>query len=163
MAEGGGRGYTRGRQRPRPPPSYGLLERAPGGGALATLPGRSDRCCERHRLSPHALACQEGHLDVAQWLRTEGAAIDAADNDGDQPLMLACGNGHLHVAQWLHREGAPLDFKNSEGQSPLDVARRAGHWFLTLWLRQQGATLCEARVGLFQGRLNSEPNSFFSE
>ena len=49
--------------------------------------------------TPLHLACLNGHLDVAQWLHSAGASLDAIDNNGDTPLHLGCCIGHLGIAQ----------------------------------------------------------------
>ena len=53
-------------------------------------------------------ACSLGLLDVAQRLHSEGASLNAAD-DEDTSLHVACINGHLEVAQWLHSVSASVN------------------------------------------------------
>ena len=50
-------------------------------------------------LSFHAGACQEGYIELAQWLRAEGAAVDATSMAGEQPLHAACQEGYTNVAR----------------------------------------------------------------
>ena len=47
---------------------------------------------------PLHLACFRGHLDIAQWLHSAGASIDATNNGGQTPLHRACYGGHLDLA-----------------------------------------------------------------
>lgn len=49
---------------------------------------------------PFRMACENGHLDVAQWLLFVKPTIDISIED-EKSLRLACKYGHLHVAQWL--------------------------------------------------------------
>ena len=45
--------------------------------------------------SPMQCACAAGHLDIAQWLHSEGAAVDAV------AVELAQTEGHLEMSRWL--------------------------------------------------------------
>ena len=58
--------------------------------------------------TPMYVACQKGHLEVAQWLFDRGAAEDVrtAADGGYTPINIACRNGHLEVAQWFILNGA---------------------------------------------------------
>jgi hypothetical protein len=75
------------------------------------------------------LACLGGHLDVAQWLHSLGAPLNAIQSPGWTPFHQACFNGHLAVAHWLHSVGAPINSTDSSrnGEAPLHprLARRA--------------------------------------
>ena len=44
--------------------------------------------------TPLQLACLEGHLDVAQWLHSVGAPLNAISSPGWTPLHQACFKGH---------------------------------------------------------------------
>jgi len=54
-------------------------------------------------------SCVKGHLEVAQWLHSQGANIHAQN---DHAFRRSCLNGHLKVAQWLHLRGADIHAKN---------------------------------------------------
>ena len=47
--------------------------------------------------------------DVAKYLVTAGADVNAADTNGATPLYLAAVNGHLDVAKYLVTAGADLN------------------------------------------------------
>ena len=50
------------------------------------------------------IACQEGHLEIVQWLHTNGATMDVTRpyNDGATPMYIACRKGHFEIVQFLH-------------------------------------------------------------
>ena len=54
------------------------------------------------------IACENGHLEVTQWLLGAGAAGDVrkADEDDNTAMLMACHFGHLEVAEWLILNGA---------------------------------------------------------
>ena len=52
-------------------------------------------------------SCENGRLDVAQWLREIGSINIHVDDEC--AFRLACNNNHLNVAQWLHSLGG-IDF-----------------------------------------------------
>ena len=56
-------------------------------------------------------ACQNGHLNVCEWLYENGAKEDVskADNEGWTPMIVACKHGHLSVCKWLNEVGAKSD------------------------------------------------------
>ena len=51
-------------------------------------------------------ASRNGHLDMAQLLLAQGAAVNQAANDGSTPLYWALRNGHLGVVDVLRAHGA---------------------------------------------------------
>jgi len=80
-------------------------------------------------------SCENGHLEVAQWLHLQGANIHTWD---DLAFRWSCENGHLEVAQWLHSQGANIHavndyaFRRSCENSHLEVVQ---------WLHSQGANI----------------------
>ena len=89
---------------------------------------------------PLQSACLGGHLDIAQWLHSEGAPVDGAFSDGE-PLHRACSEGHLDVAQWLQREGASVNATDDNGITPLHKACINGRLEIAQWLHRAGASL----------------------
>ena len=57
------------------------------------------------------LACANGKLKMAQWLRAQGVAPDVRTGDTPhwQPMHFALENGHLKMVQWLRAQGAAYD------------------------------------------------------
>jgi ankyrin repeat protein len=47
--------------------------------------------------TPLHLACEKGHLDIAQLLLESAADFNAVNKDGFSSLHLACHEGHRHV------------------------------------------------------------------
>jgi ankyrin repeat protein len=55
------------------------------------------------------VACQKGHLKLAQFLIQElKIPINCQNNSGNTPFHMACENGHIALAQWLSENGAAL-------------------------------------------------------
>ena len=93
--------------------------------------------------TPLLLACQEGRMDVAQWIL---ATFDAEDiraryNDDMTLMHHACSNGHLDVAKWLFDLGAAGDIRaqDNRGRTPMLVACEDGHLDVARWLFKVGA------------------------
>ena len=108
----------------------------------AVADGASVRAQDYHEGSgeePLHYACMHGHLDVALWLHSAGASIDATNYSTRTLLHLACSEGHLGVAQWLHSAGAPIDATDNDGQTPLHEACWYGHLEIAEWLCRVGA------------------------
>ena len=92
-----------------------------------------------HGMEPLHVACDKGHLDIAQWLHSAGASLDATDNRECIPLHNACSRGHLGIAQWLHGAGASLNTTDCQGYTPLHFACWDGHLDIAQWLCSVGA------------------------
>ena len=77
------------------------------------------------------IACQDGHLEIVQWLHAHGATMDVTrpSNDGVTPMWWACQDGHLEIVRWLHSHGAAMDVMRQiwQGKTPMDIACEKGH------------------------------------
>jgi len=84
----------------------------------------------------------QGHLEVAKWLFSVGAAEDVRtkDNDARTPMSVACQKGHLHVAKWLFLKDAGDDIRTKDeiGTCPMDLACAGGHLDVAQWLFSVG-------------------------
>eukprot|EP00808_Paulinella_micropora_P002300 g20953.t1 len=97
------------------------------------------------------IACQEGHLLLAQWLvKTAGACLNQRqeDEEGAVALHSACWNGHLPVAQWLVQQGALVNQTTKRGWTPLYIASRGGHVAMVRWLVTEGKAQVDAIAGM---------------
>jgi ankyrin repeat protein len=112
--------------------------------------------------SPLHWAAREGRFDVAAYLISRGADVNAADGAGWTPLHLAAREGHLVVVRVLVEHGARTDAKTAAvvgsvgvppgspagatpqplpavpAQTPLDLAVAAGHAEVAEYLRSAG-------------------------
>ena len=101
--------------------------------------------------TPLHFACQNGHLNVIQYLITECKCDPMSkNNNGSTPLHLACLNGHLDVVQYLITECKcdPMS-KNNNGSTPLHLACLNGHLDVVQYLvtECQCDPMCEYNDG----------------
>ena len=68
-------------------------------------------------------ACRRGHADVAEYLLTCGANVDARNEDGYTALMLACYWEQLAVIELLLAHGADVTAESRNGRTCFDTAR----------------------------------------
>ena len=67
-------------------------------------------------------ACELGNLLIANYLVSNGANIEAKDEDEKTPLHLASKWGHTNVVKYLVYQGANKNAKNKNGHTPYDIA-----------------------------------------
>lgn len=73
------------------------------------------------------LACQDGHVEVADLLINHGADVNKpTSNSRRRPIHQAAQNGHLKVIELLRDRGADLDAGESDGATPLWIASQQG-------------------------------------
>ena len=65
-------------------------------------------------VTPIAMACEGGGVEVCAWLRQHGAVEDVtrATNYGYTPMDVACAGRRVPVCQWLLRLGGPAVLDN---------------------------------------------------
>ena len=93
-------------------------------------------------LSPLALACDLGELEVCKWLHARGANVrKSGARNGITPMIIACERGHLDICQWLYEVGAAADIRACEnfGFTPMMWACQAGQLSACKWLFEVGA------------------------
>jgi uncharacterized protein len=90
-----------------------------------------------------ALAATFGHLPVAQYLRGQGADINAAATNatGYNALTGAVASGHTAIVAWLLENGADANYRYGSGYSPLLTAAANGHTRILELLLDRGADL----------------------
>jgi RNA polymerase sigma factor (sigma-70 family) len=73
--------------------------------------------------TPLIVAVQEGREEVAAYLLSKGANVQADDwLQGWTPLHIAARRGDLNMAKLLLKHGAKLDAKDAGDRTPLDLA-----------------------------------------
>ena len=88
--------------------------------------------------SPLHIACLYGHVDIAKYLRTKGAAINNDDDSGNTPLHYAAMNGHIQLVQFLLTRGADKDIENDENKAPSFYTKDN---FVLSWMFEHGPNL----------------------
>jgi ankyrin repeat protein len=74
-------------------------------------------------LNPLHHATAVGHKEIAELLISEGADVNAKDDEyGSTPLHNAAANGHKEIAELLITKGADVNAKEEDGGTPLDMA-----------------------------------------
>ena len=78
--------------------------------------------------TPLHCACQEGEIDIAQYLFQDCAVdIDSKDKEGTTPFLEAVMNGHLTLVEYLIKQGCDLLQANCYGNTPVHLAALNGH------------------------------------
>ncbi len=77
--------------------------------------------------TPLHIAAAQGHLEVAELLLSEGAAVDARTTDGLTPLHAAAYGGNEEVVTSLLARGADVDAEDVDGWTPLHEAAFNNH------------------------------------
>ena len=71
----------------------------------------------------HVLARKGWALSLDHTFSIDGLDIEAADNDGDTPLMSALREGHENAIFRLLEQGARADVSNNKGETPVTLAK----------------------------------------
>jgi len=72
--------------------------------------------------TPLLYACSKGRLEVAQFLVSNGADVNALSPNGSTPIMLAAQSGNELLVKYLLDQGADIRIRNSLGLSVIDIA-----------------------------------------
>ncbi len=90
-----------------------------------------------------ALAAVFGHREVAEYLFSKGADVNAAatNETGYNALTGAVASGHSQIAAWLLKNGANANYRYGAGYSPLLTAAANGHLEIVKVLLDHGADL----------------------
>jgi len=88
-----------------------------------------------------ALAAAFGHEQVAQYLRGQGADINAIATNGTAYTALtgAVASGQASIAEWLAENGADVNYRYGKGHSPLLEAAANGRLDMVKILVAHGA------------------------
>ncbi|RDW64353.1 uncharacterized protein DSM5745_09764 [Aspergillus mulundensis] len=94
------------------------------------------------------LACQYGHLTVAQKLLDGGSDLDAKDRYGETALTRASASGHLEIVELLLGQGANAKVQGRRFGTALQAAALHGHLDIVQRLIRHGVDV-EAEGGQF--------------
>ncbi|KAJ6692207.1 ANKYRIN REPEAT-CONTAINING PROTEIN [Salix purpurea] len=72
------------------------------------------------------MAAANGHLDIVEYLISQGVDINAFNEEKNTPLHWACLNGHTEAVKKLILAGASLGILNSHERTPMDEAVTRG-------------------------------------
>lgn len=86
-------------------------------------------------------AVTSGNIDQVKSLISQGADVNAKNEQGQTLLHLACQRGNTETAKLLINGGANLNAKNDRGQTPFDVACIQGHKAAAEYLLEKGAAI----------------------
>ncbi|UCC44472.1 MAG: ankyrin repeat domain-containing protein [Candidatus Zixiibacteriota bacterium] len=110
--------------------------------------------------SPLHKAAYNNHLDIAEYLLSQGADVSAASANGSTPLHGAASYGHIDVVRLLLDAGAGLDIANAGGYTPLLGAIAGNHGNIARLLVDKGADINKGlgggRTPLFQAVWNAD-------
>ncbi|XP_073263200.1 uncharacterized protein [Populus alba] len=68
------------------------------------------------------MAAANGHLDIVEYLISQGVDLNSANKEKNTALHWACLNGHIEVVKNLILAGSSLGFLNSHERTPMDEA-----------------------------------------
>ncbi|KAF7540573.1 hypothetical protein G7054_g1268 [Neopestalotiopsis clavispora] len=88
--------------------------------------------------APLHLASLYGHVETAEWMLNNGAAIDQTGTDGATPLALACSYGAINSAIFLLQRGANVHKRDIYMDSPILIACFHGRLEFFQLLRRHG-------------------------
>lgn len=108
--------------------SLPMVERLVKARAMVNMPG----------WTPLIYAAFNGHAEVAAYLLTQGADIDARADNGFTALIAAARGGHEEVVVLLLERGAALNAKDDRGETAMDYALRNGNTRIFDRLRAAG-------------------------
>ncbi|RDD34852.1 ankyrin repeat protein [Wolbachia endosymbiont of Cylisticus convexus] len=97
-----------------------------------------------NEVTPLHLAAKKGKADIAEFLVSKGAEVNAADIRNWTPLHYAANENKLEVAQLLVSKGADVNAKNKRGWTPLHVAAEKGNLNVTELLVGSNGTQIDA-------------------
>lgn len=123
---------------------YQPIHAAAEAGDLATVQTlvKSDRrlvqAKDWENLTPLHLAAFHGHKDVAEFLISQGANVNARTTSGVTPLHMAAQIGSQDVAQLLLDHKAKINAVDSNGWTPLARAEKWNHPDMVKFLQERG-------------------------
>ncbi|KAF9649828.1 ankyrin [Thelephora ganbajun] len=92
----------------------GDLDRVKG---LIEQQALSPNAPDPYTYTPMHAAASYGHIEVLEYLVSQGGNVNITDEEGDTPLYTV---ENVETAQWLVSHGATVDMRNCEGVSPIE-------------------------------------------
>jgi len=90
----------------------------------------------------HLAALNNPHVDVMNYLVSQGASVNAKGNDDNTPLHLAAqGNLNVEVLRFFLSRGAGVNTKNRFGDTPLHLAAQFNHGEMVSYLLSERANV----------------------
>jgi ankyrin repeat protein len=89
--------------------------------------------------TPLHIAAHDGIAEIAEYLLSKGASVEAKDRDGATPLHLAALRGNADIAVKLLKAGANANAVADEGIRPLHLSAMNGHVAVVQVLLSAGA------------------------
>ena len=95
-------------------PNKDLVELLVQFGAQFVIPGE--------KMTALSIATINGHTDIVQYLVSEGAPVNAPNEDGSTSLMCACRNKHSEIVNFLLSHGADPNMQDHNNSTALHSA-----------------------------------------
>jgi ankyrin repeat protein len=89
--------------------------------------------------TPLHIAAYNNYMDIAEWLISEGAKIEARTINGETPLYLAAQKEHYHMCDYLISKGADINSPNNYGETLLYLAVQENKLELAHFFISKGA------------------------
>jgi len=97
----------------------------------------------------YVAAMRQGSVNVLEWLKEQGANVNAKENGGLgwTAMHYAAREGLVEAMQWLKEQGADVNAKDGQGWTPIFLAASSGDWSgmghidAVKWLKEQGADI----------------------
>ena len=80
-----------------------------------------------------------GTVDAMEWLKAQGADINAQDNDGKTPMHDAALGTSVDAMKWLKAQGADINAQDNDDRTPMHGAALGDSVDALKWLKAQGA------------------------
>ena len=109
--------------------------------ARAKIAARGRALQNEHSEEAMHVAASNNAVDVMQWLRAQGADINARNNVGFTPMHAAAYNDSVNAMQWLRAHGADINARANDGGTPMHYATFGDSVNAMQWLRAQGADI----------------------
>jgi ankyrin repeat protein len=122
------------------------------------LPSLRDAIDEQTGLTPLCMAAMRGHADIAFFLLTAGAPVDALDHHGSTALMVAAQMGHAETVRLLLDYGAnPNAINRQMSRSVLALAVIEKQFGVCQMLVEAGAFIHSTRMNVSENGQTASP------